>query len=977
MKIDGLAHSTSLKTDLETNFTRIPNIQSASASIRTGNLLVHYTGQLTWKQVCSMVSDYLAERSANPASTTGINSPEQRQPPKIKTLKKKTRLPVPVIPAPQIPWYQKDRLAVLKLLDCDRQKGITTLQAKQRLRDWGPNKISEIRGRSLPRMLFDQISSAPLLLLAIQGAVAALTGGLIEAALVSGVIAANVSVGCMIDARVQRRILALRQAARPVAVVSRDGEHLEIPGEKVVIGDLLVLTPGTYVAADSRIIKASNLKLDESALTGESIPVDKSSMPIRHTQRSLADQGNMAFMGTLVVGGKGLAAVVATGLNTEYGKMLALTTETFPPQTPIIHQLEKLSRKLLMAGGLIAAIVLGLRLWRGFSVLESLKFALPLGASAMPAALPTAAAANLAVGIKRLKKNSVSIRQLFALETLGSVNVICFDKTGTITRGRITVLEIYAGGRRLQVKHRQFVEDGRAVDPLAAAGMEELMKACVLCNEAKIEFGASGKPTFKGSPTETALLYLALLAETDVPQIYRHRRLESVKHRGKHRRRMVTVHRKRDGSARISVKGDPMEVAAMCRWQLKDGNRLPLTDAVLSDIEIRNESMAAEALRVLGFAYKVVLPGKEIDIEQDLVWIGMVGMAEPIRLGVRHLIQDLNRAGIDTVMITGDQALTAYAVARKVRLAGGKEPKVMDSAQFDTLKPDLLEAIVRDVQVYSRVNPSQKLQIVMALQKRGNTVAMTGDGINDGPALRAADIGIAMGLGGTDVAREVADIVLDNDDISAIRPAVSNGRRAYANLKSSFHYCLASNFSEIILLTTASALTVSTPLIDAQPLGINVFAEILPALSLLVEPAPGDITEMPAGDPDSPLFDIEDATRITTDAMVMAGSALTAYGCGALRYGPGIRSAALAHESLTAARLLHVYNCRRNGRRSGFNPYLTLATAASFGLQLLPFFAPGVGRLLKIPALSLTDLAIAGANAGLALVVNKHLRKDW
>jgi Ca2+-transporting ATPase len=655
--------------------------------------------------------------------------------------------------------------------------------------------------------------------------------------------------------------------------------------------------------------------------------------------------------------------------------MLALATETFPPQTPLIQQIEKLSRKLLLAGGLIAAFVLGLRIWRGFGLLESLKFALPLGASALPAALPTAASANMAVGIKRLKKNDVSIRQLYALETMGAVRVICFDKTGTITRGRITVLEIYAGGRQVQIRHRQLVEDGNAIDPLRADMiLQELIKSCVLCNESKIEFDTSGKPVLKGSPTETALLHLALISTSDVSQIYHNRRLESVKHRGKRRRRMVTVHREPDGCARVSVKGDPMEVAAMCRWQLRDGSRFPLTESALSEIEIHNEHMANEALRVLGFAYKIVAPDEKIEIEQDLIWIGMVGMAEPIRVGVRSLIEDLHRIGIETVMITGDQSATAYAVARKVRLAGSKDPRIMDSAQFEGLKPKLLEGIVRDVQVYSRVNPSQKLQIVMALQKRGYTVAMTGDGINDGPALRAADIGIAMGLGGTDVAREVADVVLDNDDIRAIRPAVSGGRMAYANLKSSLHYCLASNLSEIILLTAASAAAAGSPLIAAQPLGINVFSEILPALSLLMEPAPRKLTDLSANDPESAMFDSKDAGQITTEALVMAGAAMTAYGCGVWRYGAGLRSATLAHESLTAARLLHAYNCRRSGNRSGSNSYLTLATAASFALQLVPFFVPGLRRLLKIDALTPTDLAIAGANAGLAMIVNDRIK---
>jgi Ca2+-transporting ATPase len=555
---------------------------------------------------------------------------------------------------------------------------------------------------------------------------------------------------------------------------------------------------------------------------------------------------------------------------------------------------------------------------------------------------------------------------------MGAVRVICFDKTGTITRGRITVLEMYVGGRRLQIERRHFVEAGQRVDPLRTNAVRELMKACVLCNESKIEFDASGKPQLKGSPTETALLYLAMISGSDISKIYRNRRLERVKHRGKHRRRMVTVHREPDGRAFIAVKGDPMEVAAACRWQLRDGRRLPMNAAALSEIEIENEHMAALALRVLGFAYKIAAPDETFETEQDLIWLGMIGMAEPIRTGVGNLIKDLHRAGIRTVMITGDQSLTAHAVARKIRLAGSKEPKIMDSAQFEGLNPELLKAVARDVQVYSRVNPSQKLQIVMALQKRGYTVAMTGDGINDGPALRAADIGIAMGLGGTDVAREVSDIILDNDDIRAIRRAVVGGRLAYANLKSSFHYCLASNLSEIILLTAAATGTASSPLISAQPLGINVFSEILPALSLLMEPAPRKLTDLPASDPEAPMFNFTDARQITREALVLAAAAMTTYGCGMLRYGPGLRSAAMAHESLTAARLMHAYNCRRNGKHAGSNPYLMMATAASLGLQLSPYLIPGLGRLLKIAPITPIDLAIAGINAGLAMVVNSR-----
>jgi len=974
LKVETLVRSKALKFGLENHFTRHPDIRSASASATTGSLLVHYSEDLSWQQVRSMVAEFVTKWRLHMPAGSNLAPPGRPADDGPQAVQYEISPAGPAAPVPDAPWYHKDRIDVLKLLTCDRQKGLAGTLALERLRTWGPNTISELKGRSVLRMLLDQIGSAPLLLLGAQGAVAGITGSLIEAVLVLGVVAANVTVGYLIDAQVQKRILALRREVRPLAEVVRDGKRRVVAGEELVPGDLLVLKPGAYVGADSRIIRSSHLKVDESALTGESIPVDKTSLPIGEAQRSLASQSNMVFMGTLVVGGKGLAVVVTTGIHTEYGKMLALTTETFPPQTPLIEQLGRLSRKLLAAGGMIAAFVMVLRTLRGFGLLESLKIALPLGASAMPAALPTAASANLAVGIKRLKKDHVSLRQLYALETLGAVNMICFDKTGTITRGRISVLAIHAGGSRLQIRRRQFFEDVRPIDPLRIEVLRQLIQACVLCNESKIEFDADGRHTLTGSPTETALLHLALLAAADIPEIYRKRRLESVRHRGKHRRRMITVHREADGSACISVKGDPMEVAAMCRWQLRDGAAAPLTQADLLEIEIQNEQMAAGALRVLGFACKKAAPGEKIETEKDLIWLGSIGMAEPIRTGTRHMIENLHRAGIKTVMITGDQSLTAYAVARRVRLAADKDPRLMDSVQFEALKPELLEAVVRDVQVYSRVNPSQKLQIVMALQKRGYTVAMTGDGINDGPALRAADIGIAMGLGGTDVAREVADIVLDNDDIRAIRPAIGAGRAAYANLKSSFRYSLTSNMSEIILMTAASAGAAGAPLIGAQPLGINVFAEILPALALLMEPAPRGLTDLPGSDPDAPMFNTQDAGQIATESLVLAGAAMAAYGCSILRYGPGLRSAALAHESLTAARLLHVYNCRRRGKRPDTNPYLTLTTAASFALQLAPFFVPGLRRALKIAPLTPVDLAIAGANAGLALIINNRLR---
>jgi Ca2+-transporting ATPase len=960
--VDGLRRCELLKFGLEVCLRRHPGIIEASASIWTGNVLIRFRSELDYRDIAAILQEAISrpECRSNRPKGTGAASPSEG-------------LPALAAATPNIPWPFLDEAAALKMLGCPDRSGLTDMEAGNRLRTFGPNVIPDPGIRSSWRILLDQLVSLPMMLVCAETALAAATAGLAEAGLLTIVVAGNLLVGYLVERHSREAVQAFTRQARPAAEAIRDGRVLDVPGEELVPGDLILLKPGTYVGADSRIIEAAHLKIDESSLTGESIPAEKFSAPAIRLESTISGNRNMAYMGTLVVGGEGLAVVTATGSVAEYGRLHVLMEQTRPPSTLVYRQLQALSDRVMISGGILIGMAAAASLLRGQGPMASMSAVLAMAAGILSAGLPSASTVSSAVGVSELR-GRVSIRRLNALETLGGVGVVCFDKTGTITRGRITVLRVFAGRGLFELRGNKFRKDGVPVDPLGFEPVRRLIEAGILCNESRVDFRPkNGRPVFQGSPTEKALLFMGFVSKTDISGLYRKHRLLKVRHRGEYERRMITVHSAADGSIVVSVKGDPMEVLSMCsRWISGQGIET-LTEGAVAEIESENDRMAADALRVLGFAFKIGEGEDAEDPEKDLVWIGLAGMAEPIRKGVGKLMERLHASGIKTVMITGDQNLTAAAVAGRIRLAGEMEAKSIDSSRFDFMDPRTLEALTREVHIYSRVNPAQKLQIVQAYQKQGHIVAMTGDGINDGPALKAADIGVAMGLSGTDVAREVADIVLEHDDLPALWEAIQGGRIATRNLKKAVSYFLTTNLSEILVKSAAVATGFGPSPAAARTVPLHGVTDMLPGLALLREKGQAEETQPPRHSHE-PLLLPGETRDMNVQAAILAGGAMAAYGYGVARYGAGARSAFLAFETLTAAKLLHALIRRSETRGDSkeapvsSNPWIHLALGTSFALQLASLLIPGLRQMGGIPAVHATDLVVAGACAWLTRV---------
>ncbi len=804
-----------------------------------------------------------------------------------------------------------------------------------------------------------------------------------DAVVIMGVTVANAIIGYLTESGAEKTIESLTGFSRPTAEVMRDGTVRTIPAEEVVIGDLLVLKPGSYISADCRLVGSTRLSIDESALTGESMPVFKDEIPLTGGGIPLADRLNMAYTGTLVTGGEGLALVVTTGKYTEIGQLQILLEGTSAPQTPIERRLGQIGDQLVLLCGAICGVVFGIGVFRGYGMIQMLRTAVSLAAAAVPEGLPAAATINFALGIQKMRGHHVLIRRLQAVETLGSIQTICLDKTGTITWNKMTVAEIRAGGQALRVENGEFLTNGNQAEPLTYEEVRRLMEVCSLCNESEID-GREKQEGYvlRGTPTENALVDVAISAGIDVAALRENHPLLKVTHRAENRLFMSTLHETVGDGKLFAVKGSPPEVLSMAAYYMKDGERAPLTEEVRISIQTENEGMAGEALRVLAVAYREYDDGEEAVEDEELTWLGLIGMMDPIREGVGELIETLHGAGIDTVMITGDQSPTAYAVARTLHISQHEPLEILDSIELASVNSDLLRALAEKVHVYSRVSPAHKLKIVQALQSAGKVVAMTGDGINDGPALKAADIGIAMGRSGTDVARQVADVVLQRDNLETLIIAIQDGRTTYNNIKKSVHFFLSTNLSEILVMFGALSAGIGFPLNVMQLLWINIISDIFPGLALSMEPAEPDTMKQPPRDPQEPLFSARDYKRMAFESAVISAASLGAYGYGLARYGMGARSASLAFQSLTFAQLLHALSCRSEHRRvfdkGGPEPnnYLRLAVGGSIALQLLTMIIPGLRRFLGLTPLSLLDAIIIGVSSLAPLAINEATKQQ-
>ncbi len=1003
-RVNSLYRSEYLKGHIESRLSGNKGISHASASALTGNVLVIFNSNNNHESIALLIEGIVSEYK-KPDSADEI----EQKPYEYKKIKELKKLINHAEAQKSKPWHFIDTEAVLDFFGVSRGQGLSGDSAIKHLQQYGPNILPEAVPRSGFSIFINQFKSLPVALLGAAAGISILTGGIADAIIIAGVVVINAAIGYTTESQAEKTIHSLKRLVRPSALVIRDGNVKEIRADELVSGDIMILRPGSYVAADARLIEAHYLNVDESTLTGESMPVIKRVQSLElgvmsgensaiHNSQSaisdipLADRINMVYMGTLITGGQAIAIVVATGAFTEIGKIQAMVGEARPPETPMERQLGKMGSQLVVIGGVVCTAVFAIGLLRGYGFLQMLKTSISLAVAAVPEGLPTIATTTLALGIRDMKRHHILIRHLDAVETLGSVQTICLDKTGTITMNRMSVSAVYTGKKRINVSDGEFFYDEQKIKGAAKGELRRLIDITALCNESEVTKNED-EYIVSGSSTENALIYMTVNSGIDVVKLRERFPIIKIQHRSENRNYMITIHKEEKKKGRlIAIKGSPAEVLSMCKWQMVNGKKALIKDDDRLAIEIENERMAGNALRVLGAAYASIDKGHgaggkghEENIDsldpQDFVWLGLVAMADPVRKGVKELIGDFHKAGIDTVMITGDQSPTAYAIGRELNLSKSEQLEILDSTHITNIDPDVMMALCNKVDVFARVSPANKLQIVQALQKNGKVVAMTGDGINDGPALKAADIGIAMGHTGTDVAREVADVVLEDDNLETMIIAISQGRTIYSNIRKSVHFLISTNLSEIMVMFSAIAGGLGQPLSAMQLLWINLISDIAPGLALALEPPEPDVLNQPPRNPDDPIIKTSDFKRIAFESTALSAGALSAYGYGVMRYGIGQRTGTLAFMSLSIGQLLHAISCRSEKHnifereKMPSNRYLNIAIGGSLGLQLIAMAIPGLRNLLGITPISLSDGIVVGGSALLPLLVNEGTKR--
>ncbi|MBM3182495.1 MAG: cation-translocating P-type ATPase [Chloroflexi bacterium] len=735
-------------------------------------------------------------------------------------------------------------------------RGLSHDEARQRLAQFGPNELVA-EGKVSPwQILLGQFKNFLIIILLVAVVLSAVLGEVADAIVIFVIVLFAAGLGFIQEYRAERAMEALKKMAAPTASVLRGGQEIEIPARELVPGDIILLKTGTGYPADARIVEAVNLRVDEAPLTGESVPVEKAEGPLEG-DASIGDRKNMVFMGTAAVYGRGKAVVTATGMNTEFGRIATMLQEVEVEQTPLQINLDRMG-KWIAVGALTLCFVLAvLGILRGHEVLEMLIWGVSLAVAAVPEALPAVVTISLALGVQRMVKRHALVRKLPAVETLGCTTYICSDKTGTLTQDQMTVRRIYVDGRHIDVSgvgyepKGEFFVDNVAIDPREDAALEMLLQIGSLCNDTLLN-SVDGTWRIKGDPTEGALVVVAAkvgLWQEELNKL--HPRVDEIPFCCE-AKRMTTIHHTPQGKSAYS-KGAPEVILESCSHLYHDGGEVELNLDDRRRIVSLAQDMAGNALRVLAMAYKKVTDdvAKTGAQESDMVFVGLVGMIDPPREEVRDAVKVCDEAGIKSVMITGDHKLTAVAIAKELGLL--KNGMAITGAELDDMSDEELEALVEKIEVYARVSPVHKLRVVEALAKRGHVVAMTGDGINDAPALKKADIGVAMGINGTDVTKEAADMILTDDNFASIVAAVEEGRGIFGNIKKYLMYLLSSNMGEILLMAGAILFGPlmglpygAIPLIAVQILYVNLATDGLPALALSVDPpAPGLMRQKP------------------------------------------------------------------------------------------------------------------------------------
>lgn len=759
------------------------------------------------------------------------------------------------------PWYQMSLDEALGALET-HPKGLSLTEASRRLKLYGPNLLRGEDHKGIFSILGRQFTDVMILILLVAAAIAWWMGDTTDTVMILVIVVLNASLGFSQEYRAEKALAALRRLEQPQVVVRRDGELMQIPARELVPGDIMALEEGQRVSADGRLIEAVRLQVNEAHLTGESVPVSKQTRALHGTEIPLGDQSNMVFMGTTVLAGHAWAVVTETGMNTELGKIAHLLRTVEERKTPLQHRLAYLGKWLAVAAVAMTAVIFIAGLLRGEPLETMLLTAISLAVAVIPEGLPAVVAIVLALGAQRMVRRNALIRKLPAVETLGSVTVICSDKTGTLTQNVMSVQVIYFARRLVEltgegyIPEGTFYEKGKLINPHKEPALHRLLRAAALCTNASLK-NQEGEWMILGDPTEGAILVAAAKAG-----LWKDRLEEEYPRVGEipfdsTRKLMTTIHQGPSGDVWAFTKGGLEEVLKRATAMAGEETVWPMTRHLHDEITRVNKELAGDGVRVLACAMRSlessVLPENLEEIEQGMIFLGLFGMIDPPRPEAKKAVARCKEAGIRPIMITGDHRITAEAIATNLGIKGEGD-EVLTGLDLDSIGPQQLVHLIPKVSVYARVSPEHKVKIVQALKQRNEIVAMTGDGVNDAPSLRAADIGVAMGKCGTDVAREASDMVLLDDNFASIVAAVEEGRTIYDNIRKFTRYMLSTNGGEILTMFLAILFALPLPLLPVQILWINLVTDGLPALALGVEPPERDIMKRPPRHPEESIF---------------------------------------------------------------------------------------------------------------------------
>lgn len=825
--------------------------------------------------------------------------------------------------------------------------GLSNAQAADRLKKYGPNALVEGKKKSVLQVFLEQFKDLLVVILIVAAIISMLSGQGESTIVIFAVLILNAILGTVQYFKAEKSLESLKAMSSPTAKVLRGGAKVEVPSKEVVPGDIVFLEAGDLVVADGRVIENFSLKVNESSLTGESEGVEKTEEVIPGEKVALGDQKNMVFSGSLVTYGRATVVVTDTGMHTEIGKIASLMNQTQQRKTPLQQSLDDFSKKLAVIILAICVVVFGLSLYREMPILDSLMFAVALAVAAIPEALSSIVTIVLAMGTQKMAKENAIIKDLKAVESLGSVSVICSDKTGTLTQNKMCVQKIYADGQLLDGKDLQLPNGPQRL----------LLKIAILASDATSVDGAD-----IGDPTEVALVQLGdLFGVEEVAYRQQHPRLGEIAF-DSDRKLMSTLH-DIDGTPTLLTKGAIDVMLGRATKIFTSKGVLPLDEAGKQEILRVNNALSEQGLRVLAFGYRPLDAVRPLTLEDetDMTFVGLISMIDPPREESMQAVADAKRAGIRTVMITGDHKVTATAIARKIGIFTDGD-MALEGVELDAMSDEELDQKLAKIAVYARVSPENKIRIVDAWQRKGRIVSMTGDGVNDAPALKKADIGVAMGITGTEVSKDAASMILEDDNFATIVKAVLNGRNVYENIKNAIQFLLSGNMAAILCVLFASIVGLPMPFAPVHLLFINLLTDSLPAIAIGMEPARKDLLDRKPRDPKEPILNRSLLGKIFGQGLLIGIATMAAFYIG---YGSTQNAAlamTMAFATLTLARLFHGFNCR--GEKSifrlglGSNKYSLMAFAAGIVLLAAVLLLPFLETLFQVAPLTLANVGM-------------------